>query len=239
MSRRAELAVLPRVTRLWNSAILNRNPRECLWPTGAVKHDRHPRLGTSRPRLFAASILVACALLVAFALGPPHLSAQVSSARLIHVTVTDPLGRSVIGLDQDRFEVLRSAAACSITDFAGADSPMMLAIVSETQSSDLAALLRSEDELIQTRSLADAVQRLSASKKPRKVIVTTATSGAEMIPGSIQVVQANRADLAGAVDELGKLHQYLLWVKCSTSSANLNVVLDRPLGLPPLNLTWK
>jgi hypothetical protein len=190
-------------------------------------------------RLLAAALIVGCALLAVLALSPPRLSAQVWSARLIRVTVTDPLGRSVIGLDQERFQVLGASAACSITDFAGADSPMMLAIVSETQSPDLAAFVRPEDELIQTCSLADAVQGLSASKKPRKVIVTTATSGAEMIPGSIQVVQANRPDLAGTFDELGKLHQYMLWVKCSTWSPNLNVVLDRPPRLPPLNLTWK
>lgn len=194
--------------------------------------------GPSRSRLFATGLWLGWALLVVFALGPSRLRAQTSSTRLIHVAVTDPPGRAVFGLDQDRFEVLGRGGACPITDFADADSPLALAVVGETQWPGVDEFVRPEDELIPARSLPDAVQRLLASKKPRKVLVTAATSGIEAIPAdTIQVVRTTPTNSAIAIKVA--LHQYWLRVKCSTSSASLNVVIDRPLGLPPLSLTWK
>jgi hypothetical protein len=193
----------------------------------------------SEPRLRKAQfVTLTAALLVVLAGDPSRLAAQVPSTRLVHVTVTDRFGRFVTGLEQKRFEVVEGGVLCPITKFSGADSPMMLVIVSEKSVSEVSALIRPEDELIQARSFPDAIRRLSASKKPRKIILTTVTLSTKAVPDDIQVLETTPANLFSAVDELVRLHEYLLWVMSSTPSANLNVVLKPPPGLPPLSLTW-
>jgi hypothetical protein len=64
------------------------------------------------------------------------------------------------------------------------------------------------------------------------------TGQSEVAPEDIQVLHTTRANVSNAVDELDRLHQYLLWVKSSTPSTNLNVVLKQHPDLPPLRLTW-
>lgn len=197
------------------------------------------RFGTPPVAVLVTALFVGSALAVILTVGAACLSAQVPSTRLVHVAVTDRLGRAVIGLEQERFEVVENGVRCAITDFSGADSPMMLVIVSEMPLPGGAAFIRPEDELIQTESFSDALRQLSASKKPRKVILTTIASGTEAIPSGIQVLQTTPANLSNPVRELDDLNKYLLWVKSSAPSANLEVVLTEPPGLPPLRLTWK
>jgi len=156
--------------------------------------------------------------------------------------VTDRFGRSVTGLEQENFEVVDNGvlcpvADCPITNFSEPDSPLALAVVSGTPVPTVGKFIRAEDELIQTRSLADAVVQLAASKKPRKVILSTTSSDTEAIPEGIQVLQTTPAGLSNTLYELGGLHEYLLWVKSSAPS--LSVVLKAPADLPPLRLTSK
>lgn len=186
-----------------------------------------------------AAVLIGCALPVVLTLVPSRLSAQVSSKRLLHVTVTDQFGRYIVGLEQENFEVLENGVLCPVTNFSVADSPMMILIVSQTPLRGIGALIRPEDDLIQTRSIPDALRQLSASTKPRKVILTTITSSTDAIPDGIQVLQTAPASVSNAVDKLVGLPQYLLWVKSSIPSASVNIVLKPPPGLPPLRLKWE
>jgi hypothetical protein len=89
-----------------------------------------------------------------------------------------------------------------------------------------------EDELIQTPSLSNALRQLSASKNSRKALVVTTTTDTQAIPGGIQTLQINRANLLKAVVELR--NQYRLEFESSSPSASVEVVLKPPRGLPPL-----
>jgi len=114
---------------------------------------------------------------------------------------------------------------------------MTVVIVSERPLPGADAIVRPEDELVQARSLPDALRQISASNKPREVILTTMSSRTEA-PAGIQVLKTPPGNLSNAVRELAELHEYLLWVKSSTASANVKVVLTETPGLPPLRLTW-
>jgi len=136
--------------------------------------------------------------------------------------------------------VSENGVRSDLTGFSSAGSPTTLVIVSETPLPEVGVAIRADDELIQTRSFPDALRQLSASKSPRKVILTTITPSTEAIPSGIQVLQANPANLSDVVVKLDELHnQYVLWVRPSTPSANLKVVLKQPRDLPPLELNWK
>jgi hypothetical protein len=193
-----------------------------------------------RVAAFGAALYMGCALPIVLTLCPSRVSAQGLSVPPIHVTVTDPFGRTVLGLEPENFKITdNNAVLCSITDFASADSPMVLAIVDETPLPKADAFLRPEDELIQTRSFSDALGQVSASSKPRKVIFRTVASGSEVIPNGIEVLQTVPAKLRAAVDQLGRAHQYVLWVEPPTPSSSLKVVLEQLHDLPPLTLVWK
>jgi len=185
------------------------------------------RLRTSR---FAA-LFVGCTLPIVLNICALPLSAQLQSKRLVHVTVTDPLNRFVTGIEQERFQIIENGVHRPITDFSDVGSPISLAIVSETpvavSSSD-----RPNDELIQTRSVSDALRQLSASKHSREALIVTTGADTHAIPESIQVVQTNPDNLSNWVVELR--NQYLLQFESSNTSAKVEVVLQQPRGLPPL-----
>ena len=182
-----------------------------------------------KPRLSA--LLVGCTLPIVLNICALPLSAQLQSKRLVHVTVTDPLNRFVTGIEQERFQIVENGVHRPITDFSDVGSPISLAIVSETpvavSSSD-----RPNDELIQTRSVSDALRQLSASKNSRKALIVTTGADTHAIPESIQVVQTNPDNLSKWVVELR--NQYLLQFESSNTSAKVEVVLQQPRGLPPL-----
>jgi hypothetical protein len=191
---------------------------------------------TTRFSALAPAFFVGWTLPIVLAISVSPLSAQApSSKRLAHVTVTDPLGRFVTGIEQERFEIVENGVRRPITDFSDVDSPISLAIVSETPLA-ASSLYRPNDELIQTRSIADALRQLSASKNPRKALVVTTTTDTQAIRG-VQVVQANPDNLLKAVVELR--NQYLLQFESANTSANLEVVLHQPRGLPPLRPNLK
>lgn len=183
----------------------------------------HNPIGTVR----LAALLIVCA---------SPLSAQVPSKRLAHVTVTDPLGRFVTGLERERFEILENGVRRPITGFSDVDSPISLAIISETPL-PVSGFDRPNDELIQTRSVSDALRQLLASKNTRKALVVTNSADTRAIPAGIKVVQANPDNLFKAVIEIR--NQYLLQVESTDASAGVEVVLQQPNGLPPLRPNLK
>jgi hypothetical protein len=178
-----------------------------------------------RKLLFTALALTACALPVA---------AQVPSKRLVQFTVTDPLNRFVTGLDQKTFEVVENGAPRPITGFWGADSPMALAIVSESPLAEASKFNRADDELIQARSVADALRQLSVAKNARKIMVVSTAFDTQAVPGGIQVMKFNPNILIKAVVEAH--NQYVLQFESGNTSAAVEVVLQQPQGLPPLRV---
>jgi hypothetical protein len=194
------------------------------------------RLRTPRFAAFASAVIVSATLPIVLTVAASRVSAQVLSKRHVDVTVTDPLHRFVTGLKQEHFELVENGVRRAITDFSTVDSPISLAIVCEEQL-PVAGTLRTEDELIQTRSLSDALRQLSASKNSRKAIVITTTTDSQAIPGGIQIFQLNRADVPKAIVELRS--QYRLEFESSSPSAGVEVVLKPPRGLPLLQPNWK
>ena len=164
------------------------------------------------------------------------LSAQVTSKRYVDVTVTDPRGRLVTGLDREHFEVVENGVRRTISGFEDGGSPISIAVVSGEALPDLGTL-GPEVELIQTPSLANALRQLEASKRPRRVLMYTSATALPTIPPGIQTVQVDRANL---VKTLFSVHnQYRLEFESPTAEARIEVVLKQPQNLPRLQVNWK
>ena len=174
--------------------------------------------------------LTLCALRLTAQL-PPNQSA------LVPVGVTDPNNRFVTGLDQENFVVLENGIRRPITSFYSVDSPISLAIISESPLTSIAKLSQPGDELIQTASFSDGLRQLIASKNPRKAIILATPVDTRSVPAGIQVVQADPAKLLEAAIEVR--NQYLLRFQSSVPAARVEVILDRPHGLPILKAFWK
>jgi hypothetical protein len=175
--------------------------------------------------LFTALALTVCTVPVA---------AQTPSQRLVQFTVTDPLNRFVTGLDQKTFEVVENGAPRPITGFWGVDSPMALAIVSESPLAEASNFNRADDELIQARSVADALRQLSVAKNARKIMIVSTAFDTQAVPEAIQVMKLNPNILIKAVVEVH--NQYVLQFESGKTSAAVEVVLQQPQGLPPLKV---
>ena len=182
------------------------------------------------------AVALICACLTVAAVEPLRLAAQSAPAnqsRFIPVTVTDPMGRFVTGLEQEHFVVLENGAPRPITYFSGGGSPISIAVVS-AQPLSLGGILQPQDELIQTSSFSDAVRQLASAMYPRKVIVTTAP-GDHGAPEGIQVVRAD--DASKSFIELR--NQYVVRFLSSAPPSRFEVVLNLPRGLPLLKPSWK
>jgi hypothetical protein len=175
---------------------------------------------------------------VVLTVGASRASAQGSSKRSACFTVTDPQGRFVTGLERQHFEVSENGVRREITEFAGAYSPITLAIVSQEPLPEIGKLGPAR-ELIQTTSLSDALQQLAASTSSRKGLVAPAGTDYQAIPSGIPTVESDPANLAKAVMALRQ--QYCLDVEASTPSAPVEVVVHPLRGLPALDvnsLNW-
>ena len=188
-----------------------------------------------RPRL--VTFFVSCTLPIAFDLCVSPLFAQAQSDRLVHVTVTDPRGRFVTGLEQEHFAIIENGVNRRIINFSDVTSPISVAIVSETQLDAGSFSSNNNDELIQTRSVSDALQQLSASKNLRKALVVTTAVDTQAIPAGIQVVQAALDNIQKVVVELH--NEYLLQFESANASTGVEVSLKPPRGLPPLRSNLK
>jgi hypothetical protein len=181
-------------------------------------------------------VLAAAATILVLTIVASRAAAQATSKRHVDVTVTDPRGRFVTGLEEKNFEVVENGVRRVITDFSDVDAPISLAIVGDGPLPDVGPL-GPQDQLIQAASVADAVRRLRDSKNPRKVVVNLAAMDRQAIPPGIELLQTNRADLFKAMVELH--NQYRLEFESSAPSAPFAIVLTPPVGLPHLELSWK
>ena len=186
---------------------------------------------------FRGTVVATFSLSFVLLAGTAGLSAQTTSMRIVHVSVTDSLQRFVTGLDQDHFELVEAGSRRVITNFSGTDSPIAIAIVSDAPVPAVSKFNGPEDELIQTKSLSDALRQLSASRTPRKaLVITTATPASQVIPSGIPIARVDPANVLKAVVELR--NQYLLQFESPAPSATLQIVLNAPRGLPVLKLHW-
>lgn len=101
-------------------------------------------------------------------------------------------------------------------------------------------LKRSDDEVIQTSSLSDALRQLTASKAQRKAVIVTTTAEIQRIPAGIQVFQVAQPNAAYAFKVAIELrNQYLLRFQPSDPAAHIEVILKQARGLPSLKPIWK
>jgi hypothetical protein len=177
------------------------------------------------------SVLLAISALQLAAQAPPNQPA------LVAVAVVDPSGRFVAGLDRENFTLLENGVPRPITDFSSVDSPISLAIISESPLPSVEKLSGPDEELIQTASLSGGLHRLIASKNPRKAIILATTADTQGIPPGIQVVNAEPAKLLEVAIEVR--NQYLLRFQPSEPAARVEVILHQPRGLPILKPVWK
>lgn len=146
------------------------------------------------------------------------LSAQ---QRIVAFTVTDPLNRFVLGLDRDNFEIVAAGVRVPVTTFIEADSRIAIAVVSDR---------RVDGALIQAPSVAEALAQLAASPAPRKGLIIANGSDSAGIPAGVQVLRVDASVIEKAVVELRS--QYV--VQFESASANVDVVVKQPRGLPAL-----
>ena len=168
------------------------------------------------------------------------LAAQVPVKRNVDVTVTDPRGRIVTGLERAHFEIIENGVPRAITAFTDGSAPISIAIVANEAFPDVGTL-GAGDELIQTPSVSNALRQLAASKNSRRVLVVTeataATAAPQEVPAGIEVAQVNSADLVKAVTSLR--NQYRLEFDSAGPSATVEVAIKQPVGLPRLTLNRK
>ena len=167
----------------------------------------------------ALIVLVSCSL---------PLVAQVQLKRLVRVTVTDSSGHLVNGLEQERFEVIENGVRRPVTEFSDDRSPMAVAVVSERPPA-VSGFDRSDDELIQTPSLPEALRQLAASKISRKTLVLTTKAAMPTTRADIQVVRSDPDDLSDALVQVR--NQYFIEFESADASGDVEVVLQAPAGM--------
>lgn len=192
-----------------------------------------------RTHRYPVSLTFAIALglpLLALTLTPVSVLAQAPTNRIVRLTVTDPLGRMVTGLEQQHFEIMENGARRPITAFLGPDSPISIAIVSGAPA---AFAFNQSMELRQSPSIADALQHLTASTNPRRALIVTTGPETDTfaVPANIPVIHSSAANLAQAIAELRS--QYLLQFDSANPSADVTVALQQPRGLPALRVNVK
>jgi len=111
---------------------------------------------------------------------------------------------------------------------------MALAIVSESPLTEAINFNRAGDELIQARSVADALRQFSVAKNARKIMVVSSAFDTQAVPEGIQVMKLNPNILMKGVVEAH--NQYLLQFESGNTSAAVEVVLQQPRGFPPLRV---
>ncbi len=184
-----------------------------------------------------AALFAACMLPVVLTYFATLLPAQDPSTRLVHVTVTDPMGRFVTGLGQETFEVVENGTSRPITGFL-ATTPISVAVVGDVPVRAMTSY-RPGDELLQARSLSDALRQLAASKNVRKAVVLTTASDTSSVnvPSDTQIV---RSSPFGAFRDILELrNQYLVQFDSANNSAAVEVVLHQPRGMPRLRSNLK
>jgi hypothetical protein len=137
----------------------------------------------------------------------------------------------VTGLEPNNFEIIENGARRPVTSFLSVDDPIAIAVVSESPLTDLSGS-HGPNQLIQTRSLSDAVRQLVASGKPRKALIITTAASTEIFPSGILIVRTDVNMARKAVVEV--CNQYFVGFMSLDQSASVEVVLKQPGALPIL-----
>lgn len=96
---------------------------------------------------------------------------------LIPVTVTDPMGRFVTGLDKENFKIYEEKIEQEITQFSSEDAPLSVGIVFDTSGSMGAKLMKSREAVAQfmkTANPADEFFLVQFNDRPELMIPFTA-----------------------------------------------------------------
>ena len=121
--------------------------------------------------------------------------------------------------------MLENGSQRPITAFSSVDDPIAVAVVSDAPLSGLQTL-HVPGELIETRSLSDAVRQLVASGKPRQaLIVTTAATAPEELPADILVARTDANLAQKTVVEV--CNQYSVGFTSRQPSANVELVVGQ------------
>jgi hypothetical protein len=96
-------------------------------------------LRTSRPFAF---IVVGCLLPIVLATCASTVLAQAPSKRLVHVTVTDPLGRFVTGVERAHFGIVENSVRRPITAFTELRNEYAIEFESANPSADVEVVLQ-------------------------------------------------------------------------------------------------
>lgn len=197
----------------------------------AIKLPQNPKMRQKFCRFANAS------LMAAIMAAAPVASAQVTSKQFLHITVTDPHNRFVVGLQSENFQVLENGVRLVTTEISNPDTAISLAIVSAepVPSAKLAAGIA--DELFQASSVSAALRQLAASKNSRKVILILDSSESQTIPGGIQALISTRENLSKTIIELR--NQYQIQFESSNPSARLEVVIKPLTVMPVMQAHWK
>jgi hypothetical protein len=153
-------------------------------------------------------------------LGAQMLTAQeISTQRVVHVTVTDPQHRFIAGLTAGHFTILENGTRRRIIAFSDPDSPVTVAIADASQSVD------------------EAARQLAASKLGRKVLIATESADLQTVPAGVEVLKVHSAIVRKA--EVEVRNQYVIRFESTAPSAAVEVFLQQPKGLPVLKANWK
>lgn len=175
-----------------------------------------------------------CGLVAATLIGG---AAVASAQRVISVTVADDQGRPVSGLERDHFRIQLGGAGAPVTAFSAPESPISLAVVSAVSLPEVADLVGPNDELIETSSLEEAVQRLAQAKHFRRTIILTEPSSLRLVPDDIRVIQSGVDDLQTLAEELRG--DYLLGFAGPARQEGIVVSLQPTFAALHLTVQWK
>jgi len=167
----------------------------------------------------------------------PLLAQPAPASRTVHAVVNDHLNRVVTGLSLQNFDVTEDGALRPITAFFDANSPISLAIVAQSIPADVTALRRSDDEIIQAQSVADALRALAQSKNSRRALIFTSGTIVGEIPSDIQVMKTDAQNLKKSVIEV--MNSYSFGFSSASPASAIEVNLRPPVGLPPLTVTTR
>lgn len=157
---------------------------------------------------------------------------QSQTTRSIYVSVSDPLNRFVSGLARDHFTVVENGVTRTVSSVVDADSPIAIAVVGDLAVPAVAGEMGPKDVVIQTKSLEEAVQQLTASTSARKTLIVTTGAELPALAEGIQLLRVEPAMLSRTLIEVR--NQYLLRVEGDGSNGGLGVTVRSPRGLPSL-----
>jgi hypothetical protein len=152
----------------------------------------------------------------------------------VHVTVTEPLGRFVTGIDRTNFGIVENGIRRPITDFNELRNEYLIEFEAANLSANVDVVLQQPPGLPPLRA------NLQAPTK-RLVHVTVTDPLGRFVTG---VERTNFGILENGIrrpitDFTELRNEYVIEFEPATQSANVDVALQQPRGLPPLRANVK